>query len=409
MDSRDPRVISFVMAGGAGNRLRPLTVARGKPAVPFGSKYRIIDFVLSNLVNSGYQSIYVLVQYLAQSLIEHLRRSWNISGTLGKNFVTAVPPQQRAGEFWFKGTADSIHQNRNLVTDNAPDIVLVFGADHIYRMDVSQMVRFHLESGADATISALPAPVEDAREFGVLAVDEEGRVERFDEKPPVPKPMPGDPSRALCSMGNYVFSSQVLMDALISDAAREGEHDFGRTIIPALLGERKKLYAYDFMKNEIPGVRPTEERGYWRDVGTIKSYWETQMDLLGETPRLDLSNPDWPIHTSAYPGPGSRIVSTQVDNALIGEGCQIAGARIERSVIGRGVVIEKGAEITDSIVMDHTRIGAGAKLEKAIVDRFNQIEAGVSVVMEEAESFPGAVSDPSGIIVLPRGFTRPVI
>ena len=409
MDSQAPRIISFVMAGGVGSRLHPLTAARSKPAVPFGSKYRIIDFVLSNLVNSGYQSIYVLVQYLSQSLIDHLRRSWNISGALGKNFVTAVPPQQRAGEFWFKGTADSIHQNRNLVTDNAPDIVLVFGADHIYRMDVSQMVRFHLESGADATISALPAPLEDAREFGVLAVDEEGRVERFDEKPLHPRPMPGDPSRALCSMGNYVFSSHVLMDALISDAAREGEHDFGRTVIPALLGERKKLYAYDFMKNEIPGVKPTEEKGYWRDVGTIKSYWETQMDLLGETPRLDLGNPDWPIHTSAYPGPGSRIVSTQVDNALIGEGCQISGARIERSVIGRGVAIEKGAQVTDSIIMDHTYIGAGARLEKAIVDRFNQIGPGASVVIEEAESFPGAVTDPSGIIVLPRGFTRPVI
>ena len=186
------------MAGGAGSRLRPLTVARGKPAVPFGSKYRIIDFALSNLVNSGYQSIYVLVQYLSQSLIEHLRRSWNISGALGKNFVTAVPPQQRSGEFWFKGTADSIHQNRNLVTDNAPDIVLVFGADHIYRMDVSQMVRFHLERGADATISALPAPLEEARGFGVLAVDEEGRVERFDEKPPTPGPCRAIP-RAPCA------------------------------------------------------------------------------------------------------------------------------------------------------------------------------------------------------------------
>ena len=236
------------------------------------------------------------------------------------------------------------------------------------------MVRFHLERGADATISALPAPVEDAREFGVLAVDEEGRVERFDEKPLDPRPMPGDPSRALCSMGNYVFSSQVLMDALISDAAREGEHDFGRTIIPALLGERKKLYAYDFMKNEIPGVRPTEEKGYWRDVGTIKSYWETQMDLLGETPRLDLSNPDWPIHTSAYPGPGSRIVSAQVENALIGEGCQIAGARIDRSVIGRGVIIEKGAEVVDSIVMDHTRIGAGRNWKRRLSTGSTRLE-----------------------------------
>ena len=398
------------MAGGAGSRLRPLTVARGKPAVPFGSKYRIIDFALSNLVNSGYQSIYVLVQYLAQSLIDHLRRSWNIGGPLAENFVTAVPPQQRSdGEFWFKGTADSIHQNRNLVTDHAPDIVLVFGADHIYRMDVSQMVRFHIERGADATISALPAPLEEARGFGVLAVDEAGRVERFDEKPPRPRPMPADSSRALCSMGNYVFSAGVLMDALLGDAAREGEHDFGRTIIPALLAERKKMYAYDFLKNEIPGLKASEERGYWRDVGTIKAYWDAQMDLLGETPRLDLGNNDWPIRTGAYPGPGSRILSTRVENALIGEGCQIVGARIARSVIGRGVMIEEGVEIKDSVIMDHTHIGAGAKLERAIVDRFNQIEAGAFVKAGAADAHPGAVSDPSGIIVLPRGFTRSVI
>ncbi len=398
------------MAGGAGSRLRPLTVARGKPAVPFGSKYRIIDFALSNLVNSGYQSIYVLVQYLAQSLIDHLRRSWNIGGPLAENFVTAVPPQQRSdGEFWFKGTADSIHQNRNLVTDHAPDIVLVFGADHIYRMDVSQMVRFHIERGADATISALPAPLEEARGFGVLAVDEEGRVERFDEKPSRPRPMPDDSSRALCSMGNYVFSAGVLMDALLSDAAREGEHDFGRTIIPALLAERRKMYAYDFLKNEIPGLKASEEKGYWRDVGTIKAYWDAQMDLLGETPRLDLGNNEWPIRTGAYPGPGSRILSTRVENALIGEGCQIVGARIERSIVGRGVMIEKGVEITDSVIMDHTHIGAGAKLERAIVDRFNQIEAGAFVKAGAADAHPGAVSEPSGIIVLPRGFTRPVI
>ncbi len=409
MNPHEPRVLSFVMAGGAGRRLHPLTVARGKPAVPFGSKFRIIDFVLSNLVNSGYLSIYVLVQYLAQSLIDHLRRSWNIGGSLNKNFVTAVPPQQRSGEFWFKGTADSIHQNRNLVTDHAPDLVLVFGADHIYRMDVSQMVRFHVESGADATISALPVPIEQARGFGVLAVDAEGRVERFDEKPPDPRPMPGDSSRALCSMGNYVFDARMLMEALISDAARGGEHDFGRTVIPALLGENKKLYAYDFLRNEIPGTKPTEERGYWRDVGTIKTYWETQMDLLGETPLLDLGNPDWPIRTGLYPGPGSRIVSARLENALIGEGCQIVGAHIERSVIGRGVVVDAGAEIVDSVIMDHTHVGAGARLERAIVDRFNQIGPGARVVSENASAFPGALADPSGIVVLPRGFTRPVI
>ncbi|MBI3126200.1 MAG: glucose-1-phosphate adenylyltransferase [Candidatus Tectomicrobia bacterium] len=400
----NPSVLAFVMAGGKGSRLHPLTLERGKPAVPFGSKYRIIDFVLSNLVNSGYLAIYVLVQYKAQSLIDHLRRSWNIGG-IDEHFIAAVPPQQREGEFWFKGTADAVHQNRNLVTDHDPDIVLVFGADHVYRMDVRQMVAFHLDRGADATISALPVPVGEAGGFGILAVDEESRVVGFDEKPARPQPIPGDPARALASMGNYVFRAEVLMEALAGDAARTGAHDFGHTVIPALLSEKRKLFAYDFLRNEVPGVKPGEEHGYWRDVGTIQAYWDAQMDLLGACPRFDLSNPQWPIRTGPYPGPGSQMVAAEVRDSLIGEGVCIKDARVRRSIIGRGVVLEEGVEVADSIVMDHTAVGGGARVERAIVDRFNRIPPGAQVSAAGISRLPGAHLDPSGIVVLPRGFT----
>ncbi|MBI1724590.1 MAG: glucose-1-phosphate adenylyltransferase [Candidatus Tectomicrobia bacterium] len=404
----NPSILTFVMAGGRGERLHPLTLERGKPAVPFGSKYRIVDFVLSSLVNSGCLAIYVLVQYKAQSLIDHLRRSWTIGGGIHEHFITAVPPQQREGEFWFKGTADAVHQNRNLVTDHDPDLVFVFGADHVYRMDVRQMVSFHLARGADATISALPVPVGEAGGFGILAVDGEGRVARFDEKPARPQPMPGDPGRALASMGNYVFNAQVLVDALASDAGRSGAHDFGRTIIPALLAERRKLYAYDFLQNEVPGVKPTEERGYWRDVGTIPAYWNAQMDLLGESPCFDLLNAQWPIRTAPYLGPGGQIVSAEIRDSIIGEGVYIQDARVRRSIIGRGVVLEERVEVEDSILMDHTIVGEGARVERAIVDRFNQIPPGAVVSAREAARFPGAHLDPSGIVVFPRGFTRRV-
>lgn len=402
MFEQTPRTLAFVMAGGEGKRLRPLTNERGKPAVPFGSKYRIVDFVLSNLVNSGFMTIYVLVQYKSQSLIEHLRRSWNVGGQIEENFITAVPPQQRVGESWFKGTADSIYQNRNRITEFQPQIVLVFGADHIYRMDVRQMVRFHIEREAEVTISALPVPVEQAGGFGVLKVDEEGRVMGFEEKPADPKTIPGDSGRVLASMGNYVFSPDVLMEALEIDATREGEHDFGRTVIPALLSGRR-LYAYDFLTNEVPGVQGYEEPGYWRDVGTIEAYWKAQMDLLGEKPLLDLDDPAWPIRTGSCPGPGTRIVSAEIEDSLLGEGVHLHRARIRRSVLGQGVRVEPGAEIVDSVVMGHTLVGAGARIERALVDRFNTILPRTVVSREGADAFAGAVVDPSGIVCLPRG------
>ena len=270
---RRARILGIIMAGGKGERLHPLTRERSKPAVPFGGKYRIVDFVLSNFVNSGIFSIYVLVQYKSQSLIEHLQIGWRHGGLLRDHFISIVPPQMRMGEMWYRGTADAVAQNLHLIQDFNPDMVAIFGADHIYRMDLNQMLTFHQEAQADVTVAARPVAVGEAAQFGVLAVDRHGRVVEFTEKPPRPSPMPGDSARALVSMGNYLFDRRVLVEALVDDARRSTEHDFGRSIIPELV-ESGRVFAYDFQQNEVPGVKPYEEHGYWRDVGTVQAYWD---------------------------------------------------------------------------------------------------------------------------------------
>ncbi|HET6921564.1 MAG TPA: glucose-1-phosphate adenylyltransferase, partial [Anaeromyxobacteraceae bacterium] len=340
-----PRVLAIILAGGRGERLYPLTRERGKPAVPFGAKYRIVDFVLSNFVNSGIYALYVLVQYKAQSLIEHLRTAWRLGG-LPDHFVIVVPPQMRWGESWYQGTADAVYQNINLLRDFRPDIVAIFGADHIYRMDVGQMIAFHHEHRADITVATLPVPIARARSFGVLAVDAESRIIRFDEKPEVPPPMPDDPSRAYASMGNYLFDRDVLLEALVEDARRSTDHDFGRTIIPELVPLRR-VFSYNFLANEVPGVQPYEEQGYWRDVGTLQAYWLANMDLLGPEPALNLDNPAWPIGSAAYPGPSARFLEGEIRDSLIGEGTTIDGAVIRRSIVGRGARVLRGAVLDE--------------------------------------------------------------
>jgi len=289
-----PRVLGIVMAGGRGDRLQPLTRSRSKAAVPFGARHRLIDYVLSNFVNSGIYALYVLVQYKSQSLIEHVSGTWRIGGRLPETFVTVVPPQMRGGETWYRGTADAVFQNLNLIRDFGPELVAVFGADHVYRMDLRHMIQFHLASRADVSVAARPVPLAEASEFGVITTGADGRINAFAEKPRSPEPMPGDPTSALGSMGNYVFATEVLVDALREDAARQSDHDFGRTIIPELL-RRHRLFAYNFRDHRVPGVRPHEEPAYWRDVGTIRSYYEAQMDQLGAAPAFDLDNPRWPI------------------------------------------------------------------------------------------------------------------
>ncbi len=399
------RVLGVILAGGKGERLFPLTRERGKPAVPFGGKYRIIDFVLSNFVNSEIYSLYVLVQYKAQSLIEHLRTAWRLGGTLPDHFVIVVPPQMRWGESWYQGTADAVYQNLNLLLDFHPDIVVIFGADHVYRMDIGQMVAFHLERKADITVAALPVPLAEASSFGIIEADRDGRILRFEEKPTHAAPMTDDPGRALASMGNYLFTRNVLVEALVEDARRSTDHDFGRTIIPELV-PYLNVYAYNFHENQIPGLRPYEEPGYWRDVGTIAAYWQAHMDLLGSRPLLDLANPRWPILTDAHSGPSARVIDGEVTDALIGEGTRIEGAVVSRSIIGRGVRIEPGATIRESIVMDNTVVQEGAHLQRVIVDRYNVIPSGIRLGVDPEEDMTRFHVDASGIVVVPRGRTR---
>jgi glucose-1-phosphate adenylyltransferase len=402
---RRPRVLAMIMAGGKGERLHPLTRDRSKPAVPFGGRYRIVDFVLSNFVNSQLLSLYILVQYKSQSLIEHVRLAWRSGGILADSFVTVVPPQMRTGPAWYRGTADAVLQNLNLVDDFNPDVVAIFGSDHIYRMDVAQMLNFHWEAGADVTVAARPVPLEEASQFGVLAVDTSSRVTEFQEKPARPSAMPNDAGQALASMGNYLFNRRILAASLLDDARRSTEHDFGRSIIPELVPSRR-VFAYDFQTNEVPGVKPYEEPGYWRDVGTIDAYWQAHMDLLGEAPRFDLDNREWPIRTGQHPGPAARFIGGDVDNAQIAEGSLIKRATIRNSILGRSVWVNEGAVIEDSIIMDHTTVGKGARLRRAIVDRFNIVAADAEIGLDPAADRQRWHVDPSGLVVVPRGGRR---
>ncbi len=389
------------MAGGEGRRLSPLTADRTKPAVPFGGRYRIVDFVLSNLVNSGIRAIYLLVQYKSQSLIEHLRQAWQTSPTALRHFVTVVPPQMLGGPYWFQGTADAVYQNLNLVRIHRPDHVAVFGADHVYRMDVRQMVQFHEDNGADVTVAALPVPVEQAHGYGVIDADANGMVRGFQEKPEQAVGMAGDPGRCLASMGNYVFKAEVL-EKVLEEAHAAGEKDFGRDVIPRML-DGHRVFAYDFTSNQVPGLKSYEEAGYWRDVGTIAAYHRANLDVLGLQPRFNVFNPDWPIFTSNYPGPVPKIVGGEIHNSIFGGGTIVNGARVRNSIVRREVFIDRDAELDDCIVMDYSQIGAGARLRRVIVDRYNVIAAGTQIGYDlESDSRRYHVDD-DGIVVIARG------
>ena len=396
----NPKVLAIVMAGGEGTRLNPLTADRSKPGVPFASRFRIVDFVISNLVNSGIHSIYLLVQYKSQSLIEHINRAWTLSHIIPGQFITVVPPQMRDGPEWFQGTADAVFQNRNLIRQQRPALVAVFGADHIYRMDVRQMISFHLQQRAQVSVATLPVPIGEAHGFGIIIADADGRVIDFREKPPNPLPMPGRPDYAYASIGNYLFDTDLLLAAL-DDAKRRGESDFGRHLLPRLIGECR-VCAYDFSGNEVPGLRDYEEHAYWRDVGTIESYYAANMDTLGRESRFSLFNPYWPITSSNYQGPSLRVIAGQIENASLGAGTVVMGGSIRNSIIRREVTIEPDVEIEDCIVMDYVAIRQGARLRRVIVDRHNEIAAGERIGHDaQADRQRFHVSD-SGIVVLPK-------
>ena len=395
-----PRILALVLAGGKGERLFPLTAFRSKPSVPFGGRYRIVDFVLSNLVNSQIYSIYLLVQYKSQSLIEHVRQNWILSSRIRDHFITVVPPQMRLGPEWFQGTADAVFQNLNLIQRHDPDLVLVFGADHIYRMDIRQMIDFHLQKEAHVTVAARPVPVEQASDFGVIITDGERRIVGFQEKPEKPIHMPDNPDHAYASMGNYLFDKKVLLRALMN-ARKKRQHDFGAHVIPDLVGT-EKVFAYDFATNDIPGTQEYEERGYWRDVGTIKAFFEAHMDLLGDKPRFELSNPFWNIYPAEYTGPGAKIINAIVENSIFSEGVTILNASIKNSIIRRGVIIENDINIENCIIMDRSTIKGGAQLRNVIVDKQNMIGENQKIGFDpEADRFRCHI-DPSGVAVFPK-------
>jgi len=398
-----PKLLAFVLAGGKGERLSPLTEFRSKPAVPFGGRYRIVDFVLSNFINSRIYSVYLLVQYKSQSLIEHVRQNWLMSPVVKDHFITVVPPQMRMGPEWFQGTADAVFQNINLIYDNEPELVAVFGSDHIYRMDVRQMVDFHLEKNALVTVAARPVPIEQASAFGVIATDRDRRITAFQEKPAAPAAMPGDPRHAFVSMGNYLFNAEALIQSLVK-AQEKKEHDFGSHIIPGLL-DTGRVFAYDFAENSIPGTMPYEEKGYWRDVGTLPAYFDATMDMLGPFPRFDLHNKEWAIHPPRYDGPAAVIHGGEIRNSMISEGDVVHGARITNSILRRDVVVEDDASIEDCIIMDHTVIGKGARLRRVIVDKFNVIGPGEEIGFDRARDrlYCGCHLDPSDIAVIAKG------
>ncbi|HEB75240.1 MAG TPA: glucose-1-phosphate adenylyltransferase [Nitrospirae bacterium] len=394
------KILAFVLAGGKGERLFPLTAFRSKPAVPFGGRYRIVDFVLSNLVNSQIFSIYLLVQYKSQSLIEHIRQHWVMSPIVRDHFIAVVPPQMRMGPEWFQGTADAILQNINLVTQHNPRLVVVFGADHIYRMDIRQMIDFHLAKNADVTVAARPVPIEEASAFGVIQTDADNRIIGFQEKPKEPAHMVSDPTKAYVSMGNYIFSKDVLINALV-EAQQKKHHDFGAHILPDLV-KTGRLFAYDFATNVIPGTKPYEETGYWRDVGTIKALFDAHMDMLGEEPLFELNNLQWPIYPSGQKAPASKILNAEIVNSMISEGVTIKNAVIRNSIIRTGVVIEEDVVVEDSILMDNSVLRRGCHLKGVIVDKLNNIKEGSRIGFASEDERFGLHIDPSGIRVIPR-------
>jgi glucose-1-phosphate adenylyltransferase len=363
-----------VLAGGKGTRLYPLTKERAKPAVPFGGKYRIIDFVLSNFVNSGIYSIYVLTQFKSQSLLQHLAAGWQFGNMLTSQFIIPVPAQMRSpGETWYQGTADAIYQNVNLIEQSHPQYVAIFGADHIYRMNITEMLAYHERKGADITVAAIPVERKYSKDFGVIEVDDKGSILAFHEKKADAPSIPGEPAQVFASMGNYIFSTNVLLEELERDAANEeSAHDFGRDILPGLAGSGR-MYAYNFQTNKIPGERDVAP--YWRDVGTIDAYFEASMDLRAVVPALNLYNPEWPVRTASFPEPPAKFTFDEENrrgnaiDTITSGGCILSGGTVRNCVMGRHVKVHAGAVVEDSVLLDYCDIGRRAHVRRAILDK----------------------------------------
>jgi glucose-1-phosphate adenylyltransferase len=397
-------VLGIVLAGGEGKRLWPLTADRAKPAVPFGGNYRLIDFVLSNLVNAGLHRICVLTQYKSHSLDRHISTTWRLSSVLGQ-YITTVPAQQRLGRRWYTGSADAIFQSLNLVHDERPEHIAVFGADHVYRMDPGQMISRHVHSGAGATVAGIRVPRTEAKAFGCIETDGSGRITAFLEKPSDPPGTPDDPDVTFASMGNYVFTTETLLDALAADAADgDSDHDMGGDIIPRLVRDGR-ADVYDFAENVVPGATE-RDAGYWRDVGTIDAYYEAHADLVSVHPIFNLYNDRWPIRTATPPLPPAKFVEGGIaQDSVVGAGTIIAGAIVRRSVISPNVRVMAGAEVSDSVVLPGARIGRGAVVRGAILDKNVDVPDGALIGVDLARDRERYTVSTGGVVVLGKGVT----
>ncbi len=399
----------MILAGGMGERLYPLTRDRAKPAVPFGGRYRIIDFAINNFINSGFFKIKVLTQFKSTSLIEHITRTWRLVHEIGQ-YVDVVPAQMRKGPFWFRGTADAVYQNLELIFDEQPDVICVFGGDHIYKMDVNQMLQEHIANEADLTIATIPVPLSEAHQFGIIEIDEDWRVTGFVEKPKEgAKTIPGRPDMVLASMGNYIFDARVMIDVLQRNSLRDSAHDFGKEIIPDMY-PRSKVYAYDFAKNRIPGDEG-HNSGYWRDVGTVDAFFEASMDLVSVTPAFNLYNPQWPIVSAPMNLPPAKFVFADsksqrigiATDSLVSDGVIISGGTINRCILHPRVRIHSYSDIDESVLMDGVDIGRHSRIRRAIIDKGVQIPANSTIGYDvEADRQRFTVTE-SGIVVVPKG------
>lgn len=404
------KALVMILAGGEGKRLFPLTRDRAKPAVPFGGRYRIIDFVINNFINSGFYKIKILTQYKSDSLNQHIARSWPMSSILGQ-YIDLVPAQMRTDGNWYKGTADAVFQNITHIKDENPQQVCVFGGDHIYRMDVSQMMKYHKKKHAALTISAIPIPISEASEFGIIEVDDDWRLIGFQEKPQTtPKSIPNRPDMCLASMGNYIFEADELVREVQQDSENQASHhDFGKDIIPKMLAEGKRVYIYDFSQNEYAGMTE-EERGHWRDVGSIDSYWQANMDLLDYKPVLNLYSTEWPLRTYNYNFPPAKFIWQEGDrvgmatNSMVSEGCIISGGSISKCVLSPKVRINSFSNVTDSILMENVNVGRYSEIRKAIIDKNVDIppytKIGINADEDRARGF---IVSSGGVTVVPKG------
>ena len=394
--------MAIIMAGGRGVRLRQLTAHQSKPAMPFGGKYRIIDFSLSNCMNSGIRQILVLTQYKAHSLIQHLRRGWGfLRGEMGE-FVDIVPAQQQLGDWWYRGTADAVYQNLDLIRDHQPDTLLILAGDHVYKMDYGPLIAFHKERGADITVGGVQVPLSEACEFGVMTIDEESRIVRFDEKPAQPQPMPGHTDAALASMGIYVFGREFLAERLEEDAADpDSDHDFGRNIIPSAIA-RYRVFAYPFEDVE------TRAQAYWRDVGTLDGYYDANMELIHVSPELNLYDEKWPIWTYQEQVPSAKFVLDEdgrrglAINSMVAGGCIVSGAAVRESLLSVGVLVDERSDIYRSVLLPHVSVGRGCRIRGAIIDEGCVIRDGTVIGEDPAADAERFHISKRGVVLVTR-------